>query len=217
MNGFTRGCGRALLFDGALVILINVVITPLLPRSQGSAAVMSGGIFLLRQSASGVAALLLLFGCLGLHLVQRTASGVFGAAAFFISFVGGALLFAVEWTNVFVLRAVAKTNADTLGAVDKNPLLNIGFASAAGLFALGWLLLSVSLWRARVLPRWAALVTLAGLLSIPALQALLGLAGAIAGNLLFGVGLMGLGWAVVRVSTSDSDRSGSDNTVSPAR
>jgi hypothetical protein len=170
---------------------------------------MSTGIFLLRQSASGVAALLLLFGCLGLHLVQRMASGVFGAAAFCMAFVGGSLLFAVEWANVFVLRAVAQTNADTLGAIDKNALLNIGFASAAGLFALGWLLLSVSLWRARVLPRWPALTTLAGLLSIPALQATpLGLAGAIAGNFLFGVGLMGLGWAVARASTSASDGSG---------
>ena len=202
MSGFTRGCGRALLFGGALVVLINVVITPLLPRSQGSAAVMSGSIFLLRQSASGVAALLLLFGCLGLHLVQRTTSGVFGAAAFLIAFVGSSLLFAVEWTNVFVLRAVARTNADTLGAIDKNPLMNVGFATATGLFALGWFLLSISMWRARVLPRWAALATLAGLLAVPVLQALMGVTGAVAGNILLGVGLMGLGRAVARVSTS---------------
>lgn len=203
-HGFIRGCGCALLLGGAVIILINVIATPLLPRHQGSAIVMSTGIFLLRESALGVAALLLLFGCLGLHLVQRMGSGVFGTAAFLASFVGGSFLFAVEWANVFVLRAVAQSNPDTLSALDKNSLLNIGFASAAGLFALGWLLLSLSLWRARVLPRWAALTTLAGLLSIPALQATpLGLGGAIAGNVIFGVGLMGLGRALAMGSLEE--------------
>jgi hypothetical protein len=197
MGGFIRGCGRALLLGGAAMILINVIATPLLPRHQGSAMVMSTGIFLLRQSASGVAALLLLFGCLGLYLAQRMVSGAFGTAAFLVSFVGGACLFAVEWANVFVLRAVAQSSPETLSALDKNSVLNIGFASAAGLFALGWLLLSLSLWRARVLPRWAALTTVAGLLSMPALQATpLGLIGGITGNVIFGVGLMGLGRAL---------------------
>jgi hypothetical protein len=145
MNGFIRGCGRALIFGGAMTALINLMTTPLLPRHQGPAVVMSTGIFLLRQSASGVAALLLLFGCLGLHLAQSKDSGVFGAAAFLLSFVGASFLFAVEWANVFVLRAVAQSSPAALGALDKNSLLNIGSASAAGLFALGWLLLSVSL------------------------------------------------------------------------
>ena len=214
MNGFTRVCGRALLVGGALMILINVAITPLLPRSEGSAAVMSGGIFLLRQSASGMAALLLLFGCLGLHLAQRRASGTFGAAAFLLTFVGSTLLFAVEWTNVFVLRAVARTSTATLGAIDKDPTMTAGFATAAGLFALGWLLLSVSVLRARVLPRWAALATLAGLIATPILQASLGFAGGIAGNVVFGVGLIGLGHATAGVSTSPSGAADSNSNAS---
>jgi hypothetical protein len=146
-----------------------------------------------------VTALLLLFGCLGLHLVQRSASGAFGTAAFLVSFVGNSLLIAVEWANVFVLRALAQSDPGTLIALDKSSLITAGFGSAAGLFALGWLLLSVSLWRARVFPRWAALTTLAGLISIPALGATpLGIAGAIAGNVVFGLGLMGLGRALAK-------------------
>lgn len=200
MGGFIRGCGRSLFLGGALTILINVIATPLLPRQQGSAIVMSSGIFLLRQCASGVAALLLLFGCLGLHLAQRTKSGVFGAAAFLVSFVGGAFLFAVEWTNVFVMRPLAQVSPETLRALDKNPLLNAGFGSAAGLFALGWLLLSLSVWQTRAFPRWASLTTFAGLISTPVLQALLGLGGGIAGIVIFGAGLMGLGRALAEDS-----------------
>jgi hypothetical protein len=201
MNGLIRGCGRALVLGGAAMILINVIATPLLPRAQGSAVVMSSGIFLVRQSASGLAALLLLFGCLGLHLAQRTAAGRFGAAAFVLTFVGGACLFAVEWANIFVLHALAQRSPETLAALDKNTLMNVGFASAAGLLAVGWLLLSVSLWRSNVLPRWAAATTFAGLFAIPALQAPLGLIGGIAGNVIFGVGLMGLGRALATGSS----------------
>lgn len=196
MNGFIRGCGRALFLGGALTILINAVATPLLPRHQGSAVVMSTGIFLFRESASGIVALLLIFGCLGLHLAPGPHSSLFGITAFLVSFLGGALLFAVEWANVFVMRAVAETSPETLLNLDHHSLLNIGFGFAAGTFALGWLLLSVHVWRARVLPRWAPLSTVAGMLSIPALQAILGLTGAIVGNAIFGAGLMGLGRAL---------------------
>jgi hypothetical protein len=200
MKGFNRGCGLALLLGGALTILINVIISPLLFADHTSSVRMTTRLFLLRQSASGLTALLLLFGCTGLHLVQRNASGKFGAAAFGVLFVGCALLFSVEFADVFVLRAVAQTNLDTLAAIDKNSLMNIGFASTAGLFAAGWLLLSISIWRTGVLPRWAAVTTSVGLLSIPLLQASpLHLSGAIAGNVVFGVGLIGLGHALAKI------------------
>ena len=35
MNGFTKGCGIALILGGVLFISINVILTPLLPTQQG--------------------------------------------------------------------------------------------------------------------------------------------------------------------------------------
>lgn len=199
MNGFTRGCAFALVLGGALLILINVILTPLLPTQQGEAVVRTSAIYLFRLSASGVAAMLLLFGCLGVHLAQRSVSGAFGTAAFLVAFVGNSLLVAVEWSNVFVLRAVAQTNPEALSALDKSTLMTTGFVSAAGLFALGWLLLAVSIWRTRMLARWVPLTVVAGLILIPALGATpLGMAGAIAGNVVFGLGLIGLGRALAK-------------------
>jgi len=199
MNGFTRSCGIALVLGGALLILINAFLTPLLPTDQSEVAIRTSAIYLFRLSASGIAAMLLLFGCLGVHLAQRSVSGAFGGAAFIIVFVGNCLLVAVEWSNVFVLRAVAQSNPEALSALDESMLLTIGFASAAGLFALGWLLLAVSLWRTRVFARWAPLTILAGLIAIPALGATpLGMAGAIAGNVVLGLGIMGLGRALAK-------------------
>ncbi len=201
MNGFLRGCGIALVLGAVLLILINVVLSPfyLQAMQQGEAAFRTSEIYLLRISAALVDALFFLFGCLGLHLGQRSVAGKFGTLAFWVSFVGTSLLFAVEWANLFVLRAVAQTSPASLSALDKSSLMTVGFASAAGLFMLGWLLLSVSLWRANVFPRWAALTTLTGLILIPALGATaLSFAGQITGNIIFGLGLIGLGYSLAK-------------------
>lgn len=109
-------------------------------------------------------------------------------------------LIAVEWTNLFVLRAVAQTSPETLSVLDKSPLMTMGFASGVGAFMLGWLLLSVSLWQANVFQRWAALSTLMGLILIPALGASpLGVFGQIVGNVVFGLGLIGLGFSLANM------------------
>ncbi len=201
MNGFIRGCGIALALGAVLLILINLILSPSYLRSsqQGEAIFRTSDIYLLRISAAVVDALLLLFGGLGLHLGQRSVSGRFGTVAFLVSFVGTILLFAVEWANLFVLRAVAQTSPETLSTLDKSSLMTAGVASGAGLFVLGWLLLSVSIWRANVFPRWAALTALAGLISIPTLGATpLGLAGQIVGNVIFGVGLIGFAYSMAK-------------------
>jgi len=202
MNTFLRSCGFALVLGGVLLIIINVILTPSYMASfkQGEAVARASGIYLIRISAALVDAFLLLFGCIGLYLSQKSLSGTFGTVAFLVSFVGTGLLIAVEWSNLFVLRAVAQTSPETLSVLDKSPLLTIGFASGAGIFMLGWLLLSVSLWHANVFHRRAALSSLMGLILIPALGASpLGVLGQIVGNVVFGLGLIGLGYSLANI------------------
>ncbi len=199
MNEFTRRSGIALILGGALLILINVILTPMLPTQEGEEILRTSTIYLFRLSASVVTAMLLLFGCFGVHLAQRSASGVFGKMAFIVAFVGNSLLVAVEWSNVFVLRAVAQTNPEALGLLDKSSLMTTGFASAAGLFMLGWLLLAVNILLARVFSRRVAITIIAGLILIPVLTASpIGMAGAILGNVVLGLGIIGLGHALAR-------------------
>lgn len=201
MNGFLRGCGIALVLGAVLLILINVILTPsyLSSFQQGEAVGRGSGMYLLRLSAALLVALLLLFGCLGLHLRQRSVSGTFGTVAFLVSFVGTSLLFAVEWSNLFVLRAVAQTSPEMFSVLNKSSLMTAGFGSGVVLFALGWLLLSVSLWLANVFPRWATLSTSAGLILIPALGVTpLGVVGQVVGNVIFGLGLIGLGVSLAK-------------------
>ncbi|HET9793178.1 MAG TPA: hypothetical protein VFS34_01855 [Thermoanaerobaculia bacterium] len=195
MTDFIRRCGRSLEAGGILLILINVLFTPLMISRRGAGPPEATALFLARQSTSAVAALLLIFGCLGIHLVQREVYGRLGAGAFLAAFVGGCLLFAVEWGNVFLVQPVARIAPAAFAAVDKDTFSNLGFASAAGLFALGWLALSLTTWRFGNLSRPAAIATFVGILSIPILQALFKTPGAILGNAIFGAGLTALGRA----------------------
>ena len=196
LRSFIRGCGISLILGGVLTVIINAFLTPFLPVNQ-TANVMVTNVFLVRQIASGFAAFFLLLGTIGLHLAQRSRSGWFGSLAFIIAFIGGGLLLSVEFADVFVLRAVAQIAPQTADALDKSSLLNTGFALAIGFFALGWLLMAINAWKTKLLPRWAAITTFAGLFLISILQALFGIGGAIIGNAVFGAGLIGLGWALV--------------------
>lgn len=201
MTNFTRACGLSLAVGGGLLILINTILTPMLPVGEGEAVLRTSLVYLVRLSASAVTALFLLIGCIGLHLSQRGAGGLFGTVAFALAFLGNVLLFALEWANVFVLRPVAQVYPEALPALDQSPLLNLGFASGASLFALGWLLMAMSVIRSGPDPRWWAGVVLAGLVLVPVLTVSpLGTAGAIAGSAVLGVGFIGLGLAVVRAA-----------------
>lgn len=200
MDGFLRSCGLALGSGGVLLILINVLLTPSYMASfkNGEAVARASRIYLFRVSAALVDALVLLYGCIGLYLSQNSVSGAFGMAAFLVTFVGTGLLFAVEWSNLFTLRAVAQTSPETFNVLDKSKLMTVGFASGAGIFMLGWLLLSVSILQVDVSPRWASLSTLAGLILIPALGVTrLGVVGQVIGNVVFGLGLIGLGYSLI--------------------
>lgn len=199
MNEFLRGCGFALVIGGALLILINVIITPsyMATFKQGEAVARASGVYLLRLSLALLDVPLFLFGCIGLYLKYKNASGAFGTVGFLAAFIGTLLLFAVEWSNLFVLRPVAQTNPEALSTLDKSSLMTAGFASGAGLFMLGWLLLSVSLWRVNIPIRWAVPSTMIGLILIPILGATpIGVVGQVIGNVVFGLGLMGLGYSL---------------------
>jgi hypothetical protein len=203
MNEFLRSCGFALLLGGVLHILITVFLTPahLASFKQGEAVARISGLYVFRLSAALVDALLLIHGCIGLYLAQKSVSGLFGTIAFGAAFIGTILLFALEWSNLFVLRAIAQTSPETLAVLDKSRLMTIGFASGAGIFMLGWLLLAANTWQANVLPRWASISTVAGLILIPVLGATpLGIAGQVIGNVVFGLGLIGFGYSLIQIA-----------------
>jgi len=194
---FLRWTGAALLLGGAFTIIVNVALTPLLPADAPFAQIAATSAFLWRQSASALAAAMLLLGCVGLYLRQSDRIGLPGALAFTITFFGTALLLAWEWTDIFVLRDLALRAPAALHTLEAPTTLtpyDLGALIPVSVFAVGWLAFAVVTLRAAVLPRAASALVIAGLFLTPMLSAALGRdwGGAI-GSAVLGAGWMWLG------------------------
>ncbi|MGE0597370.1 MAG: hypothetical protein AB7P07_13485, partial [Hyphomonadaceae bacterium] len=117
MAAFSWWTGLALCLAALLTIGINAVLTPMLP--QGSFAdIAASQVFLVRQSIASAAALLMLFGIVGLHVSRLDRVGAFGGIAFVAAVAGGVGLFAVEWNQIFTVRDFALHAPDALIAIE---------------------------------------------------------------------------------------------------
>jgi hypothetical protein len=188
-----RWTGAALACGGALTLLLNACLTPFMPHAEPFVQTAASGIFLWRESLSGLAAALLLVGATGLYWSQADRAGWFGAVAFTMALLGTALLLAWEWVDLFILRDLALRAPSTLQMLEstKGPsLYEFGALIPLGLFTLGWIALATSTVRAEPSLRRGAGLLIAGFVATPVLGASLGpLVGGILGS-----GLMGLGW-----------------------
>ena len=193
---FIRSSGAALICAGALIVIVNAVITPLLPRGGTLADTVSSTSFLCRQTLAALAALCLMFGAIGLYLRQARLSGRAGAVAFVLALSGSALLLATEWTQIFEVRDLGLRAPDTLNRLDAEGMAldDIGALIAFATLVLGWLALAVVSHRSRLFPRRATTLVIAGFFATPFLSAALPplVAGAI-GNTILGAGFIWLG------------------------
>ena len=185
---------------GLLTFLVNAMLTPLLPHHVSFEITAASQVFLWRQSASAVAAAMLLFGCAGLHLRQADRAGKFGTVAFLLAFVGSALVLAVEWNEIFIVRDLAFRAPAALRILDGGrgaSLYDLGAVIPLAVFALGWLALAGSTLRLGILSRHAAGLVIAGLLATPLLTAALPeLWGGVVGNAILAAGWIWLGYDV---------------------
>ena len=193
-----RWTGWALAAGGALTILINIGLAPLvLAHGRPLTETAATTAFVWRQSLSALAAALLLFGSIGLYLRQADRAGRFGALAFVMAFLGTSLLLAWEWIDIFILRDLALRAPDALRMLEESKglhLYDLGAMIPVALFTLGWIVLAISTFRVCQPLRRAAALVIAGFFAIPLLSAVLGpLWGGVLGNLVLGSGWIVLG------------------------
>ncbi|HEY6325184.1 MAG TPA: hypothetical protein VIW73_01530 [Candidatus Cybelea sp.] len=201
-SSMDRFAGLALICAGVLEVVLNSVLTPLLPHGVPFAQTVASTVFAWRQSLASVCAILLQFGTVGLYLRQSEKAGKLGAVAFALAFCGSALLLCMEWAQLFDIRDFARRSPDTLNALNAAhglSLSDIGGLAVLGTFTLGWLALAaVTIWT-RIPSRMAASMVLIGFFLILILRPILpGLLGPIIGNVVLGGGWAGLGVALWR-------------------
>ncbi len=190
---FYRWLSLSLAAGGAVALIVHVVITPLVPSSEGFEVVASSSAFLWRQSLSAVVAAFILLGAA--EILWRPAQGAprWAAPAAALAMLGSAALIAQEWGEVFIVRALALAEPAALVRLDSAPGIDsydLGAMIALGLFTAGCLALIAAALRTSGGAKAGPWLVLAGFFLIPLGGALThSVLGSIPGDV-----VMDLGW-----------------------
>ena len=114
--------------------------------------------YALTSGSSLLAAVLILFGLVGLHLRHSEEVGILGGLGFVLAFLGTALVVGLSWALLFVAPSVALEAPEFLDAEQVAGPLNTGFILTSLVLAVGWALFGVATLLARTYPRWVAIV-----------------------------------------------------------
>jgi hypothetical protein len=105
--------------------------------------------------------ILLMLGLVGLYTRQVPAAGRLGLVGFLTAFTGTALVAGDWWFEAFVLPWQLHVAPEVATAAASGTLL-VGGSLTFGLFSLGWIVFGAATWRARVFPRWSAVLLIVG-------------------------------------------------------
>ena len=167
------GWGAMAALLAGMAWVVSGVVSLVMP-GQGTEEIGSFSYYLL-EAFFCIATVGMLGGLAGLHALQATNYGWFGAAGFYAAFIGTALMLLSTAATILAGREVL------------NFLFVVGFLGTFGLVLLG-----VATLRARVLPRWCGVLLIVAVLGIPVYFAL----GNYGGAILYGLVWLGLGYAL---------------------
>jgi len=146
-----------------------------------------------------VSAILMQLGLVGLYARQAEKAGRLGLAGFVLAFIGTALVGSIFFLATAAIPLIA---AELPLVFDQamTPPAFIVLMLVVG-FALGYVLFGVATMRAGVLPRWAGLLLIIGVLlfmlsEAGLLERTLSHVSVTAGDIMFGLGLAWLGYAL---------------------
>jgi hypothetical protein len=189
-----RLSGLALLLSGVL-IAVPIVFHP----GEADPQALLRPAWIPVHTTLTIAAILGLFGLVGLYSRLRERSGWPGLIGFVLLFTGTALFVAGISIEAFVLPAIASSTAgqtllDPAGPLFGGPL-GLVLLVTGGIFSLGALLFCIAILRSGVYGRWAGLLLLGGipLAFWPPLPDLVGMIGGV----LLGLGFIWFGYLLL--------------------
>jgi hypothetical protein len=106
-----------------------------------------------------------LWALIGIYGPQSRATGTFGLWALVVVFLGTALIAANAWAEVFVYPTLVQVapNVWSGSIMEVSSYLALGLTLSFPLFGIGLILFGVATFRARVYPRWAAVLLIIGI------------------------------------------------------
>ena len=157
-----RWCGLAAIVGAALFIITDLIRVLFMEGSDASPSeFFTSFSYYLTSALSLVGGPLVLLGLVGLYARRPEAMGVLGLIAFLGAFFGGVLAQGATWAQAFAIPAIAISAPEMLESEPPGVVIFGGLLSF-GLVNLGWVLFGVAVLRARVYPRLAALLLIAG-------------------------------------------------------
>src|SRR6266852_9854555 len=187
-----RSSGVALLVGALLAIIGNVLSSVLFPGMNDPNQYVSA-LWLPVMLLGFVGSFLLVVGLPGMVARQATRAGWLGLVGFVLTFIGGFLFTSFYVVTLIVLPWLAQV-APKLAAGNGPPAIFVYFLVASLLFAVGGVLLGIATMRAGVLPRWAGLLIIIGVVLNLVDFPLNGIIGGIVGLVAFVLFALGLGW-----------------------
>lgn len=158
-SNLIRWSGLAAILGGALLLISDLLSLTVVSGDLAKAA--TTGVYLVDNGVRLLGGMLLLVGLVGLYTRQAEASGTLGLIGFLAAFAGTSLMMGAFWTNTFVPPALALEAPEFL-ATRPAGTLGFGFTLSFMLAPVGWLLFGAATFRARVYPRAASVLLMAG-------------------------------------------------------
>jgi hypothetical protein len=152
-----RWSGLVTIAAGALLAVAALLDLTYFGSEPRFSEVVQTGSYLFQQVLYLLGVMLLLVGLVGLYARHSQAAGALGLVGFLAAFAGTVLVAGFLWASTFIAPALAAEAPEFLDA-GAPPGLFLTFTT----FAVGWLLFGIATLRARVYPRWAAILLIVG-------------------------------------------------------
>lgn len=190
LSFLTRSSAVALLLSGMALALGNL----LHPDNKADAmAALSHPLWQPAHAAILASVVLMLYGLAGFHAGQEARIGRLGKLGYVMTIIGTALFVGAIMVDGFVMPVVVGTPA--ANALDNSSLLPI-FLATGVVFALGLILFAVATVRAGAYASWPVVVTTCGG-ALTAFGDPLPHALTVAAGIVFAIGLIGMGYALL--------------------
>lgn len=206
MDSLIKIGGISMIIGGVFLILTNVLLTPFLDFNAPFSQTAGSGTYLYRMICAAITVFFLLLSTPGLYLFQSKNMSRNSIIPFLIAFAGSAFLLANEWYQIFIFPDLAGISPDALDNLDSSGSFtgyDIGALIAITTFALGWIIIAISLLRTKIVSIAAPALIIAGFFLTPLLSTAFApsIAGAI-GNTVLGIGFILLGYKIIGQSIS---------------